>query len=154
LENQEAVILSIPAVDSASQTIDFLLNTTHDAKTAERFFRKTLQTRHTVTPQVLTVDKNAAYPSAFEALQQEGPLPVTCMLRQCKYLNDVVELDHRFIKRCANPDLGFGSFRTARRMLRGYETMHRIRKGQLAGVSKEDSRAQNRVIAQMFVLMA
>jgi transposase-like protein len=142
------------AVDSAGQTIDFLLSKTRDATAAERFFRKALRAKHTATPRVITVDKNAAYPPAFETLQQEGQLPASCTLRQCKYLNNVIEQDHRFIKRRVNPGLGFGSFRTARRTLQGYEAMHMIKKGQLEGIAKGDALAQNRVIAQVFGLVA
>jgi transposase, IS6 family len=69
-------------------------------------------------------------------------------------LNNVVEQDHRFIKRRVNPGLGFGSFRTARRTIQGYEAMHMIRKGQVEGIAKEDILAQNRGIAQMFGLVA
>jgi transposase-like protein len=57
-------------------------------------------------------------------LQQAGELPESCTLRQCKYLNNVVEQDHRFVKHRVNPGLGFGSFRTARCTLQGYEAMH------------------------------
>ena len=103
---------------------------------------------------MITVDKNAAYPPAFETIQQEGQLPANCTLRQCKYLNNVVEQDHRFIKRRVNPGLGFSSFRTAWRTLQGYEAMHRIRKGQLAGIAKRDILAQNRAINQLFGLAA
>ena len=53
------------AVDSAGNTLDFMLSTTRDAKAAERFFRKALRAQHTATPRVITVDKNAAYPPAF-----------------------------------------------------------------------------------------
>jgi transposase, IS6 family len=70
------------AVDSQGQTLDFMLSTTRDADAAERFFRKVLRGSHTLTPRVITVDKNAAYPPAFDALQQEGTLPETCRLRQ------------------------------------------------------------------------
>ena len=102
---------------------------------------------------MITVDKNVAYPPAFETLQQEGQLPPSCTLGQCKYLNNVVEQDHRFIKRRVNPGLEFGSFRTARRTLQGYEAMHRIRKGKVEGIAKGDVLAQNRVIAQLFGLV-
>jgi transposase-like protein len=78
------------AVDSQGQTLDFLLSPTRDAEAAERFFRQVLQASHTRIPRVITVDKNAAYPLAFEALQQEGILPETCQLRPCKYLNNVL----------------------------------------------------------------
>ena len=75
-------------------------------------------------PRVITVDKNAASPPAFAALQQDGTLAETCTLRPSKSLNNVVEQDHRFLKRRVNPGLGFGSFATARRTLQGYEAMH------------------------------
>jgi transposase, IS6 family len=142
------------AVDSAGQTIDFLLSKTRDANAAERFFRKALRAQHTATPRVITVDKHAAYPPAFATLQQEGQLPASCTLRQCKYLNNVVEQDHRFVKRRVNPGLGCGSFRTAQRTLQGYEAMHMLRKGQVKGVAKGDVLAQNRVLTEVFGLVA
>jgi IS6 family transposase len=142
------------AIDSTGQTSDFLLSATRDAKAAERFIRKALQAKHTATPRVITVDKNAAYPPAFEALQQQGQLPASCTLRHCKYLNNILEQDHRFVKRRVNPGLGFGSFRTARRTIQGYEAMHMIRKGQVEGIAKGDVLAQNRAIARMFGLVA
>lgn len=71
-------------VDSTGATLDFMLSSTRDADAAERFFRQVLQASHTFTPRVITVDENAAYPPAFEALQQDSTLPETCLLRQCK----------------------------------------------------------------------
>jgi transposase, IS6 family len=70
------------AVDSTGATLDFMLSPTRDAGAAERFFRQVLQASHTRTPRVITVDKNAAYPPAFDALQQDSTLPETCRLRQ------------------------------------------------------------------------
>jgi transposase, IS6 family len=90
-----------------------MLSATRDAQAAERFFRKALGASHAVSPRVITVEKNAAYPPAFEALQQTEVLPATCILRICKYLNNVVEQDHRAIKRLVRPGLGFGSCPTA-----------------------------------------
>jgi transposase-like protein len=142
------------AVDSTGATLDFMLSATRDADAAEQFFRKVLDAGHTRVPRVITVDQNAAYPAAFEVLQQERTLPETCLLRQCKYLNNVVEQDHRFVKRRVNPGLGFGAFTTAQRTIQGYEAMHRLRKGQLHGVAKRDILAQNRVINQLFGLAA
>ena len=138
------------AVDSTGATLDFMLSATRDADAAERFFRKVLQAPHTLTPRVITVDQNAAYPPAFEALQQEGMLPAPCVLRQCKYLNNVVEQDHRFVKRRVNPGLGFGAFDTAQRTIQGYEAMHMLRKGQIEGLTKRDVLAQNHIINQLF----
>jgi len=142
------------AVDSTGATLDFMLSPTRDAEAAERFFRQVLQASHMLTPRVITVDKNAAYPPAFEALQQESMLPESCVLRQCKYLNNVVEQDHRFVKRRVNPGLGFGAFHTAQRTIQGYEAMHMLRKGQVEGITRGDIRAQNRAINQLFGLAA
>jgi transposase, IS6 family len=142
------------AVDSTGATLDFMLSASRDADAAERFFRKVLQASHVLTPRVITVDKNAAYPLAFDALQHDGTLPETCLLRQCKYLNNMVEQDHRFVKRRVNPGLGFGTFATAQRTIQGYEAMHMLRKGQLEGIATGNVRAQNRVINQMFGLAA
>ena len=142
------------AVDAGGATLDFMLSPTRDAHAAERFFRRVLRASHTRKPRVITVDKNAAYPPAFDALQQDGTLPETCLLRQCKYLNNIIEQDHRFVKRRVNPGLGFGAFATAQRTIQGYEAMHRLRKGQLEGIAKRDILAQNRVINHMFGMAA
>jgi transposase-like protein len=131
-----------------------MLSATRDTDAAVRFFRQVLEASHTCTPRVITVDKNAAYPLAFEALQHDGTLPEICLLRQCKYLNNVVEQDHRFVKRRVNPGLGFGAFDTAQRIIQGYEAMHMLRKGQHEGLAKEDVLAQSRVINQLFGVAA
>jgi len=73
---------------------------------------------------------------------------------QCKYLNNILEQDHRLVKRRVNPGVGFGAFPTAQRTIQGYEAMHMIRKGQLEGMAKRDVLAQNRLINQMFELAA
>jgi IS6 family transposase len=69
-------------------------------------------------------------------------------------LNNVVEQDHRFLKRRVNPGLWVGAFTTAQRTIQGYEAMHMLRKGQLDGVAKRDILAQNRVFNQLFGLAA
>ena len=79
------------AVDSAGNTLDFLLSRTQDAQAAKRFFSKTLATSYTVPPRVTTVDKNAAYPKAFNQLREDGILPKSYVLRQSTYLNNLVE---------------------------------------------------------------
>jgi IS6 family transposase len=70
-------------------------------------------------PRVITVDKNAAYPKAFKELKEEGAIPDRCELRQVKYLNTMVEQDHRFIKERVKPGLGFFSFESAWRTRAG-----------------------------------
>jgi transposase, IS6 family len=106
-----------------------MLSPTRDADAAERSFRQVLQVSHALTPRVITVDKNAAYPLAFDALQHDGTLPETCLLRQYRYLNNTAEQDHRLVKCRANPELGFGTFAIAQRTIQGDEAMHMLHKG-------------------------
>jgi transposase, IS6 family len=138
------------AVDSEGNTLEFLLSPTHDAEAAKRFFCKTLAAPYTMLPRVITVDKNAAYPKAFKELKEEGDVPDNCKLRQVKYLNTIVEQDHRFIKRRVKPGLGFFSFESAWRTLQGYEIMNMVRKGQMRGVEKGDIMGQIAFISSLF----
>ena len=85
------------AVDSAGKTLDFLLTAKRDTKAAKRFLAKALGAEHTVSPRVINVDKSTVYPPAFDELKEEGHLPQATVLRQVKYLNTVVEQDHRSI---------------------------------------------------------
>jgi transposase, IS6 family len=142
------------AVDSQGNTLEFRLSPTRDARSAKRFFSKTLGASHTVTPRVITVDKNAAYPKALSELRAAGTVPQECELRQVKYLNNIVEQDHRFIKRLVKPGLGFFSFKSAWRTLQGYEIMNMMRKGQMRGVEKGDSRGQVTFLASLFGVAA
>jgi len=131
------------ALDSLGQTIDFLLAPRRDAAAAKRFFRKALAQAHTVNPRTITVDKNPGYPRAAAEMKRTGELWRCSHLRQCKHLNKIVEQDHRRIKRLVRPGLGFGSLRTARRTLAGYEAMAMIRKGQVHNVGGHDIYAQS-----------
>jgi transposase-like protein len=87
-------------------------------------------------------------------LKVEETLSKSCELRQNKYLNNTVEQDHRFIKRLVNPGMGFGSFNTARRTLKGYEAMNMIRKGQILGIEKGDVVSQTGFLSQIFGVAA
>ena len=87
------------AVDSTVQTIDFPLTAKRDAGAAKRFFRKALSSPANPVPRVINVDKNPAFPPAVEKLKTEGVLPRRVRLRQCKYLNNIVEQDHRTVKK-------------------------------------------------------
>ena len=142
------------AVDSVGNTLDFLLTAKRDAQAAKRFFRKTLKAIHTQTPRVITVDKNPAYPKAFRELKSAKKLPEVVKLRQIKYLNNIVEQDHRGIKRLVKPGMGFGSFNTARRTIRGYEIMNMMRKGQIVGVPKGAIKERIIFINQIFGVVA
>src|SRR4051794_307798 len=142
------------AVDSRGQTIDFLLSVKRDAEAAKRFFRKALGQPHTVNPRTITVDKNPAYPCAVGQMKEDGELWRRSRLRQVKYLNNIVEQDHRRLKRLVRPGLGFGSFWTARRTLAGYEAMAMMRKGQVRRVGGRDMRAQASFVAELFQVAA
>jgi transposase-like protein len=83
------------AVDSQGKTVEFLLSPTRNTSAAKRFFAKALGASHTVTPRVITVEKNAAYPKALKDLKSAGDLSASCELRQSKYLNNLIEQDHR-----------------------------------------------------------
>ena len=142
------------AVDSEGKTLDFLLTAKRDATAAKRFFRKMLKAIHTSTPRVITVDKNPAYPKAIKELKAAKKLPEGVKLRQIKYLNNIVEQDHRGIKRLVKPGMGFGSFNTARRTIRGYEIINMMRKGQVLGVPKGAIKERVLFINRIFGVVA
>src|SRR5947207_15643474 len=118
------------AVDSEGNTIDFYLSKTRDQKAAKRFFKKALRSFHVSKPRVITVDKNLAYPVAIQQLKQKKKIPEGIQIRQVKYLNNIVEQDHRFIKKRVRSMLGFKSFQTAKQIICGIEVMHMLKKGQ------------------------
>jgi IS6 family transposase len=98
----------------------------------------------------ITVDKNAAYPIASKVMKQSDELWRFAKLRQVKFLNNIVEQDHRRIKRLVRPGLGFKSFMTDSRTIAGCEIMAMIRKGQVASAPGNDMRAQSDFIAALF----
>ena len=101
-------------------------------------------------PRVINIDKNRAYPAAVEELKEQGTIRHRCSLRQCKYLNNIVEQDHRTGKRRTWLANGYGSFPTAWRTLRGIEAMDMIRKGRARRVTKDDTMAQVKFIEKLF----
>lgn len=134
------------AVDKQGQTIDFLLTKHRDERAAKRFLIKAIR-RHGV-PEKITIDGSAANKAAVESYNEEHG--TTIIIRQRKYLNNIVEQDHRAVKRITRPMLGFKAFHTARRTLVGIELMHMIKKKQLEG-SAED---QGRTAAELFYSLA
>ena len=142
------------AVDSLGQTIDFHLSVRRNAAAAKRFFRKALRQPQTVNPRTITVDRNQAYPRAVRDLKRSGRLWRFSRLRQCKYLNNIVEQNHRRIRRLVRPGLGFGSVRAARKTLAGYEAMAMIRKRQVKHVGRRDAQAQAVLVADLFGMAA
>jgi transposase-like protein len=142
------------AVDSTGQTIDFLPTAKRDAAGAKRFFRKAFQSAGNPIPRVVNVDKNAAYPAALEALKAERSLPSRVRLRQSKYLNNIVEQDHRTVKKRSWLAKGYGSFQSAWRTLQGIETMHMINKGRVRWLPKGDAVGQAYFVASLFGIAA
>ena len=100
------------------------------------------------------MDGNPSYPNVIEELKQERVLGRRCRCRIVPYLNNIVEQDHRSIKRRVNTSLGFRSFDGAQRTIQGYEAMHMIRKGQVRWLSKDDIAAQVRFIQHIFRVAA
>ena len=142
------------AVDSSGQTIDFLLTDRRDAAAAKRFFRRALENEGNAKPRVINVDKNLAYPRAVKELKREGAISRRCRLRQCRYLNNVVEQDHRNVKRRMWLAKGYGSIWTAWRTLRGIEAIAMVRKGRVRWVAKDDPAGQAKFIGKLFGIAA
>jgi transposase-like protein len=114
------------AVGKQGKSIGFLLAAKREALAARRFFDKAMQ--YSEVSSTVTVDKSGANKAVLDQLKAERDVPIA--LRQVKYLNNIVEQDHRAIKRVIRPILGFKSFRAAQAVLAGIELMHVIRKGQ------------------------
>ncbi len=139
------------AIDSTGATIDFLLSALRDAAAAKRLFRKALSDP---SHRVIDTDQARLYGSAIAAVKEEGTLRRRCRHRPVQYLNNILEQDHRAIKRRVKAKQSFGEFQAARRTIEGYEAMHMIRKGQARWVSDDDVRKQNQFIDQLFDLAA
>ena len=115
------------AVDKEGKTVDFLLTARRDKAAALRFFDKAMKDNG--VPEKVAMDKSGANKAAMDEINTQGESPI--VIRQVKYLDNLVEQDRRAIKRVTRPMLNFKSFRTARSILAGIELMHMIRKGQL-----------------------
>jgi transposase, IS6 family len=114
------------AVDSAGATIDFLLSARRDAAAAKRFFQNALRAPGHPCPRVINVDGNPSYPKVISELKKTGELGRRCRCRPVRYLNNVVEQDHRAIKRRVRACQGFRAFHSARRTIQGIEVMNMI----------------------------
>jgi len=142
------------AVDSTGATIDFLLSARRDAAAAKGFFQKALRSLVHPRPRVINVDGNPSYPKVIAELKRTGALGRRCRCRPVRYLNNIVEQDHRAIKRRVRARQGFRSFDSAARTIQGIETVNMIRKGQVRWLSKDDIAGQVAFVAGLFGLTA
>jgi transposase-like protein len=142
------------AIDSRGATIDFLLSALRDADAAKRLFRKALGDRSHPQPRVINTDLAPIYSSAIPDSKKEGTLRNRCRHRPVQYLNNILEQDHRAIKRRVNAKQGFREFQAARRTIQGYEAVHMIRKGQARWVAGDDLPRQIQFIDSLFDLAA
>src|SRR5437764_10336237 len=134
------------AVDKQGQTIDFLLTEHRDKEAALRFLKKAI--RRNGLPETITIDGSDANEAAIKRYNEE--YGTTIRIRQVKYLNNVVEQDHRAVKRVTRPMLGFKSFEAAQDILVGVELMHMLKKRQMVMEAGEE----NLIAAELFYALA
>ena len=121
------------AVDKYGKTIDFLLTEQRDEQAAKKFLIKAIR-RHGGVPETITIDGSAANEAAIKSYNEEHGTAI--VIRKTKYLNNIIEQDHRAVKRMTRPRLGFKAFDAAQSTLTGIELIHMLRKGQLTGGSE------------------
>ena len=124
------------AIDSWGATIDFLLSAWRDAEAAKRLFRKALSDPSHPQPRVINTDQAPIYGSAIPDIKKEGTLRRRCRHRPVQYLNNILEQDHRAIKRRVNAKQGFREFQAARRTIQVYEAIHRLHQEELSSLMR------------------
>jgi len=142
------------AVDSTGATLDFLLSARRDAAAAKRFFHKALRSPSHPRSRVINVDGNPSCPKVITELKRSGELSRRCRCRPVRFLNNVVEQDHRAVKRRVRAMQGFRAFYSARPTIQGIETVQMIRKGQVRWLAKGDITGQVAFINGLFGLAA
>ena len=121
---------------------------------AKRLLREALAAPSHPQPRVINTDQARLYRSAISGVKKEGILRRRCRHRSVQYLNNIVEQDHRAIKRRVKAKQGFREFQAARRTIQGYEAMHMIWKGQARWVSGSNVRRQIQFIHKLFEVAA
>ena len=129
------------AVDSCGNTIEFLLRKYRDTIAAKAFFRKAF--KNNGIPDKVTIDKSGSKNCALNGFNESLPEEQKIEIRQNKYLNNIIEQDHRFIKKRTKPMLGFKSFRSAKITIAGIENIRIIQKGQIIGSNNNVSTFEN-----------
>ena len=142
------------AIDSTGETIDFMLSPKRDAMSAKHLLRLALARAGQIRPRVINVDGHPAYPQVIADLKRSGELGRNCRCRPAPYLNNLIEQDHRFIKKRIAASLWFRSVDGAVNTIEGYEAMHMIHKGQIRWLPKGDALGQVRFVNQLFGLAA
>ena len=142
------------AVDSEGKTIDFMLSPNRDLTAAKHFLQLALWRAKEVRPRVINVDGHPAYARAIKELKSSGELGQRCRCRPSPYLNNIVEQDHRFIKKRIAASLWFRSAEGALQTFAGYEAMHAIRKGQIRWLPKGDVVGQVQFIQRILGIVA
>ena len=133
------------AVDKEGNTIDFMLFKNRNATAAKKFFKKSI--KNNGVPKKVTIDKSGANKAGLKQINAKLPNYQQIEIRQIKYLNNIVEQDHRAIKRIVGPMLGFKEFHSAKATLAGIELYHMLRKGQ-------NNNNQNLPIFEQFYALA
>ncbi len=131
-----------------------MLSRHRNKQAAKRFFKKVLDNNHVNNQRVINVDKNRAFPPAYSELQNENSISKRTKLRQVKYLNNIIENDHKSTKRKSHYRQWYQSFDTASKTLDGMESMRMLQKGQVKYLAKGNLRAQNDFHAKLFNLAA
>ena len=126
------------AIDSAGNTIDFLLSPKRDLTAAKAFLQSATLQVDTRRPRVINVDGHPAYPGAIEELKRSGELGRNCRCRRAPYQNNILEQDHRLVKKRMITSQWFRSVDGALRTIAGYEAMNIVRKGQIRRLPKAD----------------
>jgi IS6 family transposase len=129
------------AADSKGKTIDFWLSDHHHKHSARQFLQKAMKAEHNQMPRVITTDRYAATEVAIAEEIYFGDLSVLTQHRMVKYLNNIVEQDHRLIKRVYKPELGLQNFESASALISGIEIMHMLRKRQAGQMSPQEEAA-------------
>ncbi len=129
---------------------EFMLSAKRDISAAKRFFKKLMRAEHRRLLFSISVDRNASYPEAFCASQDEEAVPKDCQLQRVKYLNNVIEQDDRFIKKKVRASQCCKRFYTAERTLEGIEAANMMRKGQVKRLAGNDSHRQAKFVASLF----